>query len=109
MVSQIYVKFIPKTMVTNEHRSKARPANLVPSLIPWLMEAKDISIKIGRNPDDLTFLMLEPVIKDVRKECLSSIMTKLGSKEESNGAWQVMIVEYQGEYYAVGGKSGYCG
>ncbi len=109
MVSQIYVKFIPEKMVTKDHVNKAKSANLVPIIKGILEEAKSHSMGVDSNPDEISFLMIEPTTKDIPREELDSIMGKLGSQKEPSGGWLPVVVEYKGDYYIVGGKDAYCG
>ena len=103
------MKFIPSKIVTKYHTSKAKSANLVPMIKEILEEAKSHSMSIDPNPDDISFLMIEPTRRNVSKEELNSIMMKLGSEREPNGGWSPVVVEYKGDYYIVGGKDAYCG
>gem|GEM_PF-1687696 len=109
MVSQIYVKFIPKKMVKEDQVNKAKPANLVPAIKEILEEAKSYSMAVDSDPDEISFLMIEPTTKDVNREELNSIMVMLSSQKEPSGGWLPVVVEYKGDYYVVGGKDAYCG
>jgi hypothetical protein len=96
-------------MVKEDQVNKAKPANLVPAIKEILEEAKSYSMAVDSDPDEISFLMIDPTTKDVNREELNSIMVMLGSQKEPSGGWLPVVVEYKGDYYVVGGKDAYCG